>query len=418
MGQESAPRPARRLDPKGSRPATKRPKIGLALAAGGPLGALYEVGALKALEECVEGLDLSDLHVYVGVSAGAFMAAHLVNGRTADDLVRGLAGDEKGEPAFDPAVLFVPAYGEWLRSSTKLPGLVSDALFQVGRAPAEQTLFHSLARLGRALPMGLFDNSALQRYLARSFAVKGRTDDFRKLRHKLLVVATDLENGTAVVFGDKGLDHVPISKAVQASTALPGMYLPVDVEGRMCVDGVLLKTLHASVGLEHGAELLFCINPLVPVDALHGEVLEKAGAGAIQRGGLPSVLSQTLRTLIYSRMKVGMARYQTSFPEADIAFFEPPKEESRLFFSNIFSFAARREVCEIGYRATRATLLKRQAQIGAKLARHGLALRMDVVEDEGRSVWDSIEGAPPSTAPVAEQLEHALERLEHELLAE
>ncbi len=411
MGPELPKRPAVRSN------ASKRPRIGLALAAGGPLGGLYEVGALRALEECIEGLDLNNLHVYVGVSAGAFMAAHLINGRTATDLVRGLAAVDASEPPFDPAVLFIPAYVEWAKSSVKLPGLLSEALFQVGRSPDEQTLFHSLARLSRALPLGLFDNSALQRYLAKSFSVKGRTDDFRKLRHKLLVVATNLENGTPVVFGDKGLDHVPISKAVQASTALPGLYLPVEVEGRMCVDGVLLKTLHASVGLEHGADLLFCINPLVPVDALHDDVLAKTGPSAIQRGGLPTVLSQTLRTLIYSRMKVGMARYQTTFPDADIAFFEPPKEEHRLFFSNIFSFSARREVCEIGYRATRHTLLKRQKQIGAKIERHGLSLRMDAIEDQNRSVWDGIDAPPPSMAPVVEQLDSALARLEMEFKA-
>lgn len=403
--------------PRHRHSSRKGPRIGLALAAGGPLGGLYEVGALRALEECIEGLDLSDLHVYVGVSAGAFMAAHLVNGRSTVDLVRGLASEEVDEPAFDPAVLFVPAYAEWARSSARLPGLLSDALFQIGRAPDDQSLFQSLARLSRALPLGLFDNAALQRYLARSFAIKGRTDDFRKLRHKLLVVATDLENGTPVVFGDEGLDHVPISKAVQASTALPGMYLPVEVEGRMCVDGVLLKTLHASVGLEHGAELLFCVNPLVPVDATHPGVTGKVGTHAIERGGMPTVLAQTLRTLIYSRMKVGMARYRTTFPDADIAFFEPPTEEYRLFFSNIFSFSARREVCEIGYRATRATLRKRELQIGAKVARHGLALRMDVIEDEARSVWDCLEAPPHDPAPVAERLEQALAALEQELRA-
>lgn len=410
MGQENVTASATHRD------SGKKPRIGLALAAGGPLGGLYEVGALRALEECIKGLDLNNLHVYVGVSAGAFMAAHLINGRTATDLVRGLAEVDANEPPFDPAVLFLPAYKEWAKSSVRLPGLLSEALFQVGRSPDEQTLFHSLARLSRALPLGLFDNAALQRYLAKSFSVKGRTDDFRKLRHKLRVVATDLENGTAVVFGEKGLDHIPISKAVQASTALPGMYLPVDVEGRMCVDGVLLKTLHASVGLENGAELLFCINPLVPVDAAHEAVLAKAGPSAIQRGGLPTVLAQTLRTLIYSRMKLGMARYGTTFPDTDIAFFEPPKEEYRLFFSNIFSFAARREVCEIGYRATRDTLLKRQAPIGAKLERHGLSLRMDTLEDMNRSVWDGIETPPPSQAPVVEQLDSALARLELEFM--
>ena len=49
----------------------KPPRIGVALAGGGPLGAIYELGALCALDEAITGLDLADCHAYVGVSAGA-----------------------------------------------------------------------------------------------------------------------------------------------------------------------------------------------------------------------------------------------------------------------------------------------------------------------------------------------------------
>ena len=98
--------------------------------------------------------------------------------------------------------------------------------------------------------------------------MKGRTDDFRQLGKRLVVVATDLDSGQAARFGEPGLDHVPISLAVQASGALPGLYSPVEIEGRHYVDGVLLKTLHASVALEAGAELLICVNPIVPVDTV------------------------------------------------------------------------------------------------------------------------------------------------------
>ena len=59
---------------------SSRSRIGLALAGGGPLGAIYEIGALCALEESLEGLDFTDLDCYVGVSAGGFIAAGLVNG--------------------------------------------------------------------------------------------------------------------------------------------------------------------------------------------------------------------------------------------------------------------------------------------------------------------------------------------------
>ena len=70
-----------------------------------------------------------------------------------------------------------------------------------------------------------------------------------------MLVATDLDSGDSAPFGQPGFDHVPISKAVQASAALPGLFPPVEIEGRYYVDGVLKKTLHASEALEEGARL-------------------------------------------------------------------------------------------------------------------------------------------------------------------
>ncbi len=57
----------------------KAPRIGLAIAGGGPIGGMYELGALRALDLAIEGLDLTALDVYVGVSSGAFLAACLTN---------------------------------------------------------------------------------------------------------------------------------------------------------------------------------------------------------------------------------------------------------------------------------------------------------------------------------------------------
>jgi predicted acylesterase/phospholipase RssA len=324
------------------------------------------------------------------VSAGAFVASTLANGQSPELLVRGLVTDEPGEHPFDPAAFFLPAYREWARRGLQVPRLVADALLQFTRAPQDQTLLESLSRLSRALPLGIFDNQPIRRYLEETFARPGRTDDFRKLNHKLFVVSADLESGKAIVFGSKGWDHVPISLAVQASTALPGLYPPVEIDDRMCVDGVLLRTLHASVALEHGADLLFCINPLVPVDVAEGEDEGKLQPGSLRRRGLPALLSQTFRTLIHSRMLVGMSRYRNTFPDADVVLLEPKSNEYGLFFSNIFSFRTRREVCETAYRVTRADLWQRRAEVGPMLRRHGFRLRTEVLEDRDRDVWHGV----------------------------
>ena len=60
---------------------------------------------------------------------------------------------------------------------------------------------------------------------------------------------------------------MPISRAIEASSALPGLFPPVAIDGEHYVDGALNKTLHASVALDEGVELLLCVNPLVPFDA-------------------------------------------------------------------------------------------------------------------------------------------------------
>ena len=80
------------------------PRIALALAGGGPLGAIYEIGALCALEESLIGLELNRLSHYVGVSAGGFIAAGLANGISARQLSAAFSENTPQDvDAFDPS---------------------------------------------------------------------------------------------------------------------------------------------------------------------------------------------------------------------------------------------------------------------------------------------------------------------------
>lgn len=390
--------------------------VGLALAGGGPGGAVYEIGALRALEEAIEGFEPNRLDVYVGVSAGAFVAASLVNGITPAQMVRSLVTREPGVHPFTPQTFFTPAYAEWARRGASIPRLVADAMLQFTRAPEDQVLIRSLARLTRALPLGLFDNEPLRRWLAEAFSHPGRTDDFRRLERKLFVIAADLDAGRSVKFGEPGLDHVPISTAVQASTALPGLYPPVTVEGRHCVDGVLLRTVHASVALEHGVKLLLCVNPIVPVDLDTGIKRGIIKRGALVRRGLPTVIEQTFRTLIHSRLEVGMRRYDERYPDADVLLFEPARDEYQMFFSDIFTLGSRRHVVDLAWLATRRDLRRRAPQLDPLLRRHGMRLRPDVLEDVTTTIWEGVGMDPEGRRrPVTQGLDEALDRLESAL---
>jgi predicted acylesterase/phospholipase RssA len=239
----------------------RRSPIGLALAGGGPEGAIWEIGALRALDEAIEGLDLNALDVYVGVSAGAFLAANLANGLTPAQMCRAIVKHEPGEHPFSPETFFTPALGEFVRRGLSVPKLVAQALAAFAANPRDRSLLDSLTRLSRALPVGVFDNEPIRQYLRGIYTIKGRTDDFRELPRTLYVVGADLERGEPIVFGAPGWDHVPISRAIQASSALPGLYPPVEIDGRRVVDGVLHKTVNASIALEAGARLLIGVNP-------------------------------------------------------------------------------------------------------------------------------------------------------------
>lgn len=410
----------------------ERPALGLALAGGGPQGAVYEIGALRALDEVLEGAELHRLGVYVGVSAGSFVAAALANGIDTAQLCRSIASLEPEEHPFNAEKFLTPSLGEWGRRAASTPRLFFEGLVEYLRRPLDNSLLGTLTRLGRALPPGLFDNEPLREYLETIFAREGRTDDFRELDAALYVVAVDLDTSEAVLFGGPEHGDVPISRAVQASTALPGFYPPVEIDGRFYVDGVLRKTVHASVALDAGAELLLCVNPIVPVDTSNAVARGVMRRGKLVDRGLPAVLSQTFRTLVNSRLEVGMRAYEGLYEGKDWVVFQPRPDDYAMFFTNIFSFDQRVEVCRHAWEQTRLDLRERYQELRPVLARHGILVREDVLFDDSLDLWASVgsrpprvEGdgsaeEPPDEAPVSvpattRRLSDTLDRLERQL---
>jgi predicted acylesterase/phospholipase RssA len=362
-------------------------RVGMALAGGGPLGAVYEIGSLCALEEALVGADFTALDGYVGVSAGSFIAAGLANGISPRQLCSAFiesTGDDAVE-AIDPSIFVRPAWAEFAARVASLPRLAAQA---AGRIVLERrSLMEAVEQLGRALPTGLFSNAPVQRQMVRLLSGPGRTDDFRRLKRPLVVVATDLDSGEAAPFGLPGWDHVPISKAVAASGSLPGLFPPVAIDGRWYVDGALKKTLHARVLLDLGLDLVLCLNPLVPFDATHSERHRVGGVERIPHlveGGLPVVMSQTFRSLIHSRLELGIRGYETSHPDTDILLFEPDHRDPEMFLANIFSYSQRRRLAEHAYQRTRTDLRKRRTTLRRQLARHGIELDDAVLDDPKR----------------------------------
>lgn len=394
----------------------RRPhRFGLAVAGGGPIGGIYEMGALRALDEAIDGLDLTRMDVYVGVSSGAFLAAGLANRIDSAEMCRMFITEESPEHQFRPELFLKPAFFEYVRRLGGVPRILLDCLLDLAMRPLSGNWTEALGRLGSAIPTGLFDNEGIERYLRGIFTSPGRSNDFRSLDRPLYVVAVDIDTGHAVRFGSPGDDAVAISKAVQASSALPGFYPPVEIGGRYYVDGALQRTLHASVALDEDIDLLFALNPLVPFDASRLRDRGDEAPGSLVDGGFPRVMSQTIRAMLYSRMRVGFGKYDKSYDHSDLVLFQPDSDDALMFFTNVFSFSSRRHLCEHAYATTLADLRRNRESLGKVLARHGLHLRDEILDDEQRTVWDGLIGTKPPNSTLLSRLDRALNELDRVL---
>lgn len=399
--------------------AARRPrrsaKLAVALAGGGPLGFFYEIGALHALGEAIQGRELTELDVYVGVSSGALVAAGLANGFDTASLGATYVRAGPGAVApFSPGLVLQPALGEYWERLTRLPDALARAARQLASDPRQAGWAVALSSAGRLLPSAVFDNRPLERHLRALFSSPGHTDDFRSLSARLYVVATNLDTCASVAFGGRGLDGTPISRAVVASSALPGLYAPVRIDGEHYVDGALVRTMHASLALEEGCGLVICINPLVPFDASRATGRHRP---SLASAGLPAILSQTFRALIYSRMQVGMASYGERFPAADTLLLEPDRGDAQLFFTNVFRYSGRHRLVEYAYQRTRRDLLAQAAALGPVLKRHGLGLNASALRDRHRSfLGPELERCALGRTAIA-RLHVELQRLERLLAA-
>lgn len=396
--------------PPAGHDAASVPPIALALAGGGPLGAVYEVGALAALHDALPTLDFTRLHAYVGVSAGAFVTAGLANGMTPRELVQ-LFIENEGEDGdvMAPSVFMQPALGEYAHRLAALPAAVWGAAWATARSLKPSRLLQEMQRLSAVVPSGLLDNRPLERAVRTLLSKPGRSNDFRQLNTRLFVIATDLDSGETVEFGSREMNHVPISQAVQASAALPGLYPPVKIGARHYVDGALNKTLQASCAIDSGAKLVICVNPLVPFDS----TMARHAQSHLADKGLPTVLSQTFRALIHSRLEKSLQSYASKYKDAKLIVLEPSKGDADLFFSNLFSYRNRRRLAEHAYQHTRAQLLARADVLEPEFAKFGVRLNRHALSDPHRQLLPTARYvARGNTGAAFKSLTHTLDDLE------
>jgi predicted acylesterase/phospholipase RssA len=352
--------------------------LGLCLSGGGVTGAMYEVGCLVALEETFEGFSACDFEVIVGTSSGSTVATALAGGISATRLYRAL---------LDPADDFFPLQrqhllrvdsAEWRRVWGSALGAARHLLSSATSKPLDLDVWTELERFIDSLPAGIFNLDAYERFLNDFMRRRGIPSSFSRMPRKLALVASDLDAGERVVFGVGKLRHVPVSRAVVASSAIPILYAPVRIKDRDYVDGGLGEVGHVDVAEELGCDTIVVINPMVPVKADLNAPVVPTGHGKRKRvrdKGLLWVNNQAWRMRTEARFRKLLDRYLVDHPDTVVLLLEPASDDAVMFMYSPMNFAVRRSILEDGYKSTMQLLRDETSPLTRALVDKGLVAR-------------------------------------------
>jgi NTE family protein len=383
---ESAKARNRRLAARGiGRPAStdrrrrpRRDKTALVLGGGGFTGGVYEIGALRALDLLAVNSSVNQFDVYVGTSAGSFIAALCANGVTPEEMMRVVS--RQGDPTFkdiDIGDLLRFNLLEFARKGALMPLRAVSVARQLLSQPGGASLMDVVMGLADGLPSGLYTGVGIENYLRKVLNEPGRTDSFADLACELYLAATDLDTCERVVFGVEGREDVPISTAVRASGALPMVYAPVEVNGRELIDGGIVSTTNLDLAVQAGAKLVVVINPIVPfVNDFSENVRTLRGTRPrrISDMGFAQIGYQVFKLVAHQRLHELAKHWEERYPGVDIVLIEPESTDELMFQTSMMSFTSRVEIARHGFESVTKQLAGEYDRYHEVAERHGITI--------------------------------------------
>jgi NTE family protein len=247
---------------RGASAETVRPRVGLVLSGGGARGGAH-IGVLRVLDELRVPVD-----VIVGTSAGSIVGAAFATGMPLAEIEAQMGTIRTADLVRDVARPEVP----FRRKADDATNFVGP---EVGLGPQ-----------GWALPKAAVAGVSLEALLRR-LTVRQNDSDFDRLPIPFRAIATDIATGEMVVLGDGSL-----STAIRASMAIPGAVNPVEIGGRLLVDGGLVRNLPVDVARRLGADVVIAVNigtpllkrsDLTSLLSLSDQMTRLLGAESVQR---------------------------------------------------------------------------------------------------------------------------------------
>ncbi|QQZ43591.1 patatin-like phospholipase family protein [Pseudomonas sp. SK3(2021)] len=281
-----------------------RPKIGLVLSGGAARG-LAHIGVLKALEE--QGVKIDAI---AGTSMGAVIGGLYASGYKIDELEKLALGIDWQQALSDaPPREDIP----FRRKQDDRDFLVKQKLS-----------FRDDGSLG--LPLGVIQGQNLALLLESMLAHASDTRDFDKLPIPFRAVATDIASGEKVVFR-KG--HLP--RVIRASMSIPAVFAPVEMDGRLLVDGGMTDNIPLDVARDMGVDIAIVVDIGTPLRSRQ------------QLATVVDVLNQSITLMTRRNSEEQLA----SLHKSDVL-IQPP-----LASFGVTDFGRAREMIDAGYRATR-----------------------------------------------------------------
>jgi len=391
-GRDTAPKQ------RTTRRRSKRSKTALVLGGGGLTGGVYEIGALRALDLLSVNRTVNEFDVYVGTSAGSFVAALAANGITPEEMMRVVNQQVPSPfPDLELGTLLRPNLGEFAKKGVTLPFkaamLLKEFAGQIGSISAMDVMLG----LSEALPKGFYSGSGMEKYVRTVLSDPDRTDDFRMLERELYLAATDLDTCERVVFGAEGWDDVAISTAVRASSALPMVYDPVDIHGREFIDGGIVSTTNLDIAVEAGAKFVVVVNPLVPYVNDFSQTVETPWGSRTRRVsdmGMAQIGYQSFKLIAYQRLHEMAKQWEDRYPGVDILLIEPEPDDELMFQTSIMNFTKRLEIARHGFQSVTMKLAADYDHYREVAERHGI----QISETRVRKVVKHFSATPEKSA--------------------
>lgn len=263
----------------------ERERVGLVLSGGAARG-LAHIGVLKALEE--QGIAIDAI---AGTSMGAVVGGLYAAGYSVAELER-LAIELDWQKALSDA----PP-----RENIPFRRKQDDRDFLV----KQKLSFRDDGTLG--LPLGVLQGQNLALLLERLFARAGAVEDFDQLPIPFRAVAADIATGETVVFA-----HGHLALAVRASMSIPAILTPVEVDGRMLVDGGISNNIPVDIAKQMGVDRVIVVDigsPLAATESLHTvfDILNQSVALLTRRNSEAQLATLQADDILVEPMLAGFA---------------------------------------------------------------------------------------------------------------